>query len=115
MMEQAIPKTLARLKGGLPTISERAEEGEVSLAELANTSHETGEVSPTGDADRVTSIPGIWASSRDGTANMSRRTAIVLTPSVPHYTTSETPDEVREARWKSRGLAPLEFTPGQAG
>ena len=44
---------------------------------------------------------------------MARRTQIVVSPAVGQYTTSETVIAERVANWRSRGLAPLEFTEPQ--
>ena len=78
-------------------------------------------VTPTTQAVAVVGPPrsapatmeAIWNSSTAGAENMARRTEIVVSPAVGQYTTSQTPTAEREANWKARGLAPMEFTEAQ--
>ena len=63
--------------------------------------HPEGEINP------------IWEGASDGTENVARRTPIVVTPGVAHYTTREVSDPQRVANWQDRGLQEMEFTPPQ--
>ena len=58
-------------------------------------------------------IEPIWEGASDGMENVARRTPIVVTPGVAHYTTRQEPDTQRVVNWRHRGLQEMEFTPQQ--
>ena len=121
--------------GSFPPIGERRQHGPVQRQPVAphvpghvhdahgtgqaGQTHPTGAENASGMQDRVPRFSGlpketIWQASTDGTENMARRTAIVLTPSAGHYsTTDSTYAPERVAAWEARGLTVFEFTEEQ--
>ena len=80
----------------------RTEEGElVQPARTEIVPHvQAREGGPVQDAART--LEPIWQAATDGTENLARRTAIVLTPQAGHYTTQETsyaPERIVWTAW----------------
>ena len=55
----------------------------------------------------------IWLGATDGSENLARRIAIMVTPSVAQYTTRDVDTHERERNWQARGLTVMGFTPEQ--